>query len=256
MKKHNIGFEQLPASAKSYITHLERMRSDFVANLSHELRTPLTVMQGYLEILIKQDAVEMKSYHKIFTQMYQHSLRMANIIEDLLLLSRLESDEYQSEDKSWLNIEPLLSVLVEEARNISGSKAHVITLTADSSLQLRGQESEMRSLFSNIIINAVKYTPAQGKIEVKWYRNESAQAIFSVTDTGIGIAKADIPRLTERFYRVDKARSRDSGGTGLGLAIVKHVILRHGGDLQIESQLDRGSTFTCIFPESKNRMSQ
>lgn len=239
--------ESLPPSIITHIEHLERMRRDFVANVSHELRTPLTVIRGYLELLLGQEHTETKPWKKIFTQMYQHSLRMESLIEELLLLSRLENDEQEVENQKNIVISDMLEIICDDARSLSGKKGHIIELKADTKLLLTGAEEELKSLFSNIIFNAVKYTPAKGKINVDWYLKEK-QAIFCVKDTGIGIEEKDIPRLTERFYRVDKARSRESGGTGLGLAIVKHVLIRHHGELHIESTLGKGSIFTCIFP--------
>ena len=233
---------------------MERVRRDFVANVSHELRTPLTVIQGYLETLLAQDLDETKPWKKIFTQMFHHSVRMANIIEDLLLLSILETDEYPFEEKPKINIAEMLKGLVREAKNISGEKEHRITLKADARVLLDGAENELKSLFSNLIVNAIKYTPAKGQIKISWVAKEG-KAIFTVKDTGIGIAKKQIPRITERFYRVDKGRSRESGGTGLGLAIVKHILLRHQGDLIVESQLGEGSTFTCVFPAQRTSVS-
>ncbi len=249
-KKPEISLKNLPDSVKAHIAHLERVRRDFVANVSHELRTPLTVIQGYLETLLAQNLDETKPWKKIFTQMFQHSVRMANIIEDLLLLSILETDDYPLEDKSNINIAEMLQGLVVEAKNISGAKKHRITLKADSKVCLKGAENELKSLFSNLIINAIKYTPAKGLIKIYWGAEEG-RAVFKVTDTGIGIAKKEIPRITERFYRVDKGRSRESGGTGLGLAIVKHILLRHQAELIVESQLGEGSTFTCVFPSAR-----
>ena len=144
-----------------------------------------------------------------------------------------------------------METLCVDAENISKDKQHSIVLDADPNLQIHGSEEELKSLFSNIIINAVRYTPAQGTIKIKWYCDDN-NAVFSVSDTGIGIAQEHIPRITERFYRADKARSRESGGTGLGLAIVKHVLLRHQGELLIESEPGQGSTFTCTFPKNHN----
>jgi len=247
MSTHNIiDFEKLPSEVKDYIHHLEQVRSDFVANVSHELRTPLTVIRGYLETLIHQEQTEKDVLNKIYSQMYQHSLRMADIIEDLLLLAHLEGEDTLDEKKD-IAIKDMLQALCLDAKNISGDKKHTIILHADEHLLLSGSETELRSLFSNIIVNAVKYTPAFGSITIDWYRDQN-HAYFSVTDTGIGIAKEHIPRITERFYRVDKARSRERGGTGLGLAIVKHVLLRHHATLQIESEVGKGSRFTCVFP--------
>lgn len=241
----------LPKHVKDYIRHLEQVRSDFVANVSHELRTPLTVIQGYLESLIKNEHPDKKHLNKIFTQMYQHSLRMADIIEDLLLLSHLEGEDHSIEEKRDIIVADILKTICLDAKNISGDKKHKIKLTADASVLLSGSENELRSLFSNIIVNAVKYTPREGSINIEWCCDEEGRGRFRVSDTGIGIAKEHLPRITERFYRVDKARSRERGGTGLGLAIVKHVLLRHGAELEIESVIEKGSTFTCLFPAER-----
>lgn len=258
MKKHHEALlENLPKTVKAHIHHLERVRSDFVANVSHELRTPLTVIQGYLETLLKQKTYDAELLQKIFAQMFQQSVRMGSIIQDLLLLSALESDDHPAEEKINVPVAKLLAVLSEEARHIGhidNNKKHHIILKADKKLLLNGCGNELKSLFSNLIINAIKYTPTNGTITIEWYA-EQDHAVFKVTDTGMGIAKKHIPRITERFYRVDKARSRDSGGTGLGLAIVKHILLRHQGRLVVESKLHKGSTFTCIFPAERTIIS-
>lgn len=237
----------LPPQAVNHIQHLERMRQDFVANVSHELRTPLTVIHGYLEALLDQDLDETKPWRKIFLQMHQQTLRMENLVENLLLLSRLEGHEDENRIEKPVAVAALLESLAEEARELSGDSNHHIQAEVDEHLQIMGFEDELHSLFSNIIFNAVKYTPANGKIHIAWYQKNHA-IYFDVRDTGIGIQAEHIPRLTERFYRVDPARSRASGGTGLGLAIAKHVLLRHEGKLEIQSEIGRGSIFTCTFP--------
>ena len=246
-KSDKLNLSILPKAVREHINQLECIRSDFVANVSHELRTPLTVIRGYLEILLKKKDRGVKPYQKIFSQMYQHSARMEAIIDDLLLLSRLESEDYLPDEMVNVDVAEILKTLCADAERISGEKQHIIKLQTDPNLYINGSDEELKSLFSNIIINAVKYTPAKGRITVKWLKGDS-RAVFSVLDTGIGIAKEHIPRITERFYRVDKARSRESGGTGLGLAIVKHVLMRHHGDLYIDSELNKGSTFICKFP--------
>jgi two-component system phosphate regulon sensor histidine kinase PhoR len=228
------------------IHHLERMRQDFVANVSHELRTPLTVFHGYLEMLLEQKKYPASACKKIFEQMYQQSVRMEKLIGDLLLLSRLESVAPEQQHFKPIAVAHLLEIICQDARAFSGTRQHTITLSADKNLTLYGLENELTSAFTNIIINAVNYTPARGHISIKWHQHNH-QACLEVTDTGIGIEKKHIPRLTERFYRVDKARSRSSGGTGLGLAIVKHVLLLHKATLNISSEPESGSTFTCIF---------
>lgn len=241
--------EKLPSSIRSHIELLERMRQDFVANVSHELRTPLTVIQGYVELLKETPELQQTRYAPMFSHMYEHTLRMGHLIEDLLLLSHLESHEQEVEVGEVIDVPALLERLLMDAKNISRNQ-HQITLQVDKRLKLLGIKEELKSLFSNLMINAVKYTPAGGDIVVFW-GVVNQQPVFYVKDTGIGIAKKHLPRITERFYRVDKARSRESGGTGLGLAIVKHVLLRHEAELSIESTLHRGSTFTCFFPLSR-----
>lgn len=242
--------ETLPPSIRAHIELLERMRQDFVANVSHELRTPLTVIRGYVELLKDKPEFSNSHYGPMFAHMLEHTLRMGHLIDDLLLLSHLESHEQEVEVGEVVDVPLLLSRAVDDAKNISGDEKHSITLNADPSLKLLGIKEELKSLFSNLIINAVKYTPKQGSITIDWFVMDG-QPVFSVKDTGIGIAKKHLPRITERFYRVDKARSRESGGTGLGLAIVKHVVLRHEAELRIESKLHEGSTFTCVFPASR-----
>lgn len=226
---------------------LEKMRRDFVANVSHELRTPLTVVHGYLEVLLEQNIATDNEIKKIFTQMYQQTTRMENIIEDLLLLSRLESDKQEEVSHVKVNIAVLIKAVCEEAKTLSGASKHNFHLDIDPELEIFGDKQELQSLISNLVFNAVKYTPTGGHIYVSWYRADN-KACFQVRDTGIGIEKKYIHRLTERFYRVDKARSRASGGTGLGLAIVKHVLIRHQAELEIVSELNMGSTFSCLFP--------
>lgn len=228
--------------------HLERMRRDFVANVSHELRTPLTVIHGYLEMLLDNKNAALLPWKQIHSQMYQQSFRMQKLTEDLLMLSRLEGDTPVMERFKRIDVANLLSGIVEDAKVVSDSLHHKIRLQADENLTIYGLESELVSAFTNLIFNAINYTPAKGSIWVDWYKDEKNHACLRVRDTGIGIAPQHIPRLTERFYRVDKARSRSSGGTGLGLAIVKHVLLLHKANLMISSELGKGSTFTCVFP--------
>ncbi len=229
------------------IQQLERMRRDFVANVSHELRTPLTVVSGYLETLLDEaDEAGTQRWQRTLQTMHEQSNRMQGIVEDLLMLSRLET-QTELEQSVAVAVPGLLAQVREDAQRLSGEQQHQITLEADAELWLQGNESELRSLFSNLAFNAVRYTPAGGKVQMRWYKDQ-AGAHFEIKDTGIGIAEHHIPRLTERFYRVDVGRSRGSGGTGLGLAIVKHVLLRHDGQLRIDSQPRQGSTFRCDFP--------
>lgn len=236
--------QDLPESVKEHIAHLERMRQDFVGNVSHELRTPLTVIHGYLESFSDMSEDEMVSVPKsIIEQMFSQSVRMQSIIKDLLLLSQIEKSESQGQRK--INVPKLIHKVISDAEMVSNG-AHVFTASIDEDLKIQGSKDELRSLFSNLIFNAIRYTPEGGEIKIGW-RKHQKMAEFKVEDTGIGVAAKHIPRLTERFYRADKARSRSSGGTGLGLAIVKHVLLRHYGKLTVESELGVGSTFKCEF---------
>lgn len=225
---------------------LEKIRQDFVANVSHELRTPLTVINGYLEILVEQKDISPQDAEMIFEQMYDQSQRMEKLVSDLLLLSRLESGGAVNSSNQCVNVITLVEKICEQARILSGSRKHQIHFVAPSKKHLLGQIDELQSVFANIIFNAVSYTPRGGTIEVVWDVDEKG-ASLSVTDTGIGVEPDHIPRLTERFYRVDKARSRKNGGTGLGLAIVKHALLRHNAHLEIKSELGKGSRFICRF---------
>jgi len=229
----------------SRIKRLERMRSDFVANVSHELRTPLTVISGYLENMAADDAEQTAQWNKCLAQMQGQTQRMTRLVEDLLMLSRLE-DEDKTVVRDPVAVSAMLASLVEDARVLSGERQHHISLECDEGLWLRGSEKELTSAFSNLLFNAVQYTPAQGHIAVRWYR-DGDKACFEVRDDGIGIAIQHVHRLTERFYRVDTGRSREHGGTGLGLAIVKHVLDRHEAWLGIESQPGKGSVFRCVF---------
>ena len=229
----------------SRIKRLERMRSDFVANVSHELRTPLTVISGYLENMAAEDNEQSRQWSKCLQQMQGQAQRMTRLVEDLLMLSRLE-DEDKTVVRDPVAVSALLTSLVEDAGVLSGEQQHHIHLESDDNLWLRGSEKELASAFSNLLFNAVQYTPEQGHITVRWYR-DGDNACFEVQDDGIGIGIQHIHRLTERFYRVDAGRSREHGGTGLGLAIVKHVLDRHEARLDIESQSGTGSVFRCIF---------
>ena len=231
------------------LARLEKMRRHFVANVSHELRTPLTVLGGYVETLSQMDHIRTEDLKKHLATMQEQSARMSRLVDDLLTLSRLETAPPRTHDAT-VDVPALLASLKEQAGILSGGNRHVITLEANPSLRLLGSREELHSAFSNLINNAVRYTPPGGAIQLRWHADNGG-ARFSVTDTGDGIAPEHIPYLTERFYRVDTARSRASGGTGLGLSIAKHVLLRHDAQLQIESELGRGSTFSCVFPVSR-----
>jgi two-component system phosphate regulon sensor histidine kinase PhoR len=227
---------------------LEQMRKDFVANVSHELRTPLTVLTGYLETL--QDNVDdiQPRWRRALQQMQQQGARMQNLLNDLLLLARLEATDYPADSKP-VAVDLLLLSIRGDAQALSADR-HRISLEADAAVRLKGSESELRSAFSNLVFNAVKYSPEGGEIRIRWWA-DAAGAHLAVQDSGLGIEARHIPRLTERFYRVDASRSANTGGTGLGLAIVKHVLIHHRGQLQIDSTPGKGSTFTCHFPPAQ-----
>ncbi|HEV8019509.1 MAG TPA: phosphate regulon sensor histidine kinase PhoR [Steroidobacteraceae bacterium] len=223
---------------------LEAVRRDFVANASHELRSPLTVISGYLETL-GQDAVLEADLQGPIAEMRRQAERMTAIIRDLLELSRLEESDAVSGGKP-IDVAALLALLRQD---VLARPEHPrdVRVRVDSAAQLIGDEPEIHSAFSNLVDNAAKYTPAEGSIEMRWRVDEDG-GHFAVSDTGMGIPPEHIPRLTERFYRVDAGRSRATGGSGLGLAIVKHVLQRHGATLEVQSTLGAGSTFTCHFP--------
>jgi two-component system, OmpR family, phosphate regulon sensor histidine kinase PhoR len=244
---YDVNMRLLIARDVTELQRLEQVRQDFVANVSHELRTPLTVITGFIETM--QDSFEnqeLREWEHPLNLMAQQASRMQNIVNDLLLLSRLES-EVPRNLRKVVDIPDILMNLIQDAQALSGDQVHHIESFVDQTLKIYGQPDELTSAFSNIIFNAVRYTPSGGKITIRWYHDDF-NGYFSVEDTGEGIAEQHIPRLTERFYRVDVGRSRDHGGTGLGLAIVKHVLQRHHAKLHIHSQLSKGSTFTCTFP--------
>jgi two-component system phosphate regulon sensor histidine kinase PhoR len=230
----------------SELRRLETARRDFVSNASHELRTPLTVLRGYLDMIEPESrgSGPLTPWRMPLGEMRAQATRMESLINDMLKLAKLESDAEAKQDV--LDVPSVLGRVLEDARAMS-QDSHRIEASIDRELFLYGRETEAQSIFSNLVSNAVRYTPAQGRITVRWYGDEQG-AHFSVTDSGIGIAEEDIPRLTERFYRVDVGRSRASGGTGLGLSIVKHALQRHEGRLEIQSELGQGSTFICHFP--------
>lgn len=230
------------------IHRLEQVRRDFVANVSHELRTPLTVVNGFLETLNEASDECPKEWVRSLQLMKQQTERMQNIVKDLLMLSRLESEHAASSSKT-VAVPEMLQAILKDARSLSAERSHELVLDTDLKLYLLGHHDELLSAFSNLIFNAVQYTPARGKIHIRWFRDASG-AHLAVQDTGEGIALHHLPRLTERFYRADTGRSRQTGGTGLGLAIVKHVLNRHAAQLRIQSELGKGSTFTCDFPDS------
>ena len=236
----------LLATDVSQLRRLEQMRRDFVANVSHELRTPLTVISGYLETLLDSESPALETWRQPFHRMQEQSRRMLHIIEDLLLLARLEACK-EPLPRQPLNMPALLADITDEALALSGEQNHQIEVSADPDLWILGCEKDLRSAFANLAFNAVRYTPAGGQIALRWFADASGVHL-TVEDNGEGIAPQHLPRLTERFYRVNRDRSRGSGGTGLGLSIVKHVLNHHGGQLRISSELGVGSVFTCDFP--------
>ena len=229
--------------------NLEQMRKDFVANVSHELRTPLTVLVGYLETMLDSEEVGGSRWLRPLNQMQQQASRMQSLLNDLLMLSRLETSDARTEEKP-VRIDLLLPDIRKDALALSGEREHEISLECHTNIALRGLETELRSAISNLVYNAVKYTQDSGQIQISWSQDEQG-ARLSVTDNGPGISPEHLSRLTERFYRVDSSRNSTTGGTGLGLAIVKHVLMRHQGELQISSTPGKGSTFTCVFPAAR-----
>ena len=247
-----FGDEQMLLLSRDVTEHerLETMRRDFVANVSHELRTPITVMSGFLETMSNVTAAGSGNpalLEKSLTHMNAQAARMQRLVEDLLTLSRLEDESHRLAEAP-INVPEMLQSLVADAQLLSNGR-HPLSLTA-TEVWLIGNRDEITSAFSNLLSNAVRYTPAGGKIDVKWGQ-EDGVPVFRVADNGEGIAPEHIPRLTERFYRVDRGRSQATGGTGLGLAIVKHVLIRHGGRLDIQSSRavdSHGSQFSIFFP--------
>jgi two-component system phosphate regulon sensor histidine kinase PhoR len=226
---------------------LDAMRRDFVANVSHELRTPLTVVSGFLETLIDAQPPLDEVRQRHLRLMHEQATRMSRLVEDLLMLSRLEAEETPLADDD-VDVPALIAELEAEARVLSGGR-HEIVATAEP-IGVRGNRDELRSAFANLVSNAIRYTPLGGRIALAW-RAQDEGAVFEVNDSGIGIAPEHLPRLTERFYRVDRSRSRETGGTGLGLAIVKHVLMRHQGRLLVDSEEGRGSTFSAWLPGAR-----
>ena len=224
---------------------LQEMRKNFIANASHELRTPLTVIAGYLEIM-KGDEKLPKHLQPAVRSASEQSIRMQRIIEDLLTLSRLENSEIDEEKITDIDMATIIKRICDNEELID-KNLHIISCNLNEELSIRGVEIEIISVCSNLIRNAIRYTPAGSEITISWHKQETGEAVFSVKDNGDGIAPEHLSHLTERFYRVDKGRSRDTGGTGLGLAIVQHIVQRHGGRLNIQSELGKGSTFTAIF---------
>ena len=229
----------------SEVKKVESIRREFLANVSHELRTPLTVVSGYLEML-ENDEIPGHVKECIRASMRQTE-RMQNLVSDLLMLSKIELREDSAVIEEGIDIPRILNGLSDDARRLSDKSEHKITLHCDRRLGMQGSEKEIDSAFGNIIFNAVLHTPAQTQIVISW-RKKADCLEFSVRDNGPGIDEKHLAHLTERFYRIDKARSRERGGTGLGLAITRHVVQRHGGEVKIVSNVGEGTTFTLEFP--------
>jgi two-component system phosphate regulon sensor histidine kinase PhoR len=225
--------------------NLERIRRDLVANVSHELRTPLTVLLGYLEVLQAQGG---DTDHQAIEKMLKQARQMHALVDDLLELSRLQDTEKQ-EKAEVVDVPALLAQLAEQAEDLSNGE-HKLRFRIEPELKLSGVEADLKSAFQNLIVNAINYTPKKGKIGVAWEETDDG-LVLSVSDTGVGIPHRDIPRVTERFYRVGEDRNRKTGGTGLGLAIVKHVLNSHDARLEVKSELGSGSEFRCIFPAQR-----
>lgn len=238
----------------------EAMRRDFVANVSHEIRTPLTVMSGFVETM-QSVPLDEEQRERYLGFMAQQADRMQTLVSDLLTLSTIEGGPAPSSN-DWIPVRDLMAHCAREAEALSGlvtaghAKSHSLRFGPMPDGALAGAHSELLSAMSNLVSNAVRYTPPGGRIEVRWAQLPDGRAEFSVKDTGPGIASEHLPRLTERFYRVDPSRSRETGGTGLGLAIVKHVVQRHGAELQVESTLGQGSRFAIVFPANRLRVDQ
>ncbi len=240
---YGSGLRLLLAQDITHLKNIERMRTDFVANVSHELRTPLTVLKGYLETLQEMDNVP-TLYFRSFQNMAKQTERMQLLIDDLLLLARLETKAKKSE---CVCVPDLLKQICRESDLLEKDERRVeLKINTDSNLQ--GDEEELRSAFTNLVVNALKYSPPDKPVLVNWNLSENQEVFLEVEDFGEGIAASDIPRITERFYRAEVKRNRKINGTGLGLAIVKHVLVRHDGRLEISSQTGKGSRFRCFFP--------
>jgi len=248
------------------LSRLEQMRKDFVANVSHELRTPLTVIRGYLEVLDPAHFSQEKlpTWTKAITNMNQQATRMTTLINDLTMLSKLETDR-PKENTQRVALKPLLEIICHDAAVISNGVTEStsvtpsnrnITVACDDDILLIGDDRELHSAFSNLVTNAVKYSEADKPVAIKVSLEANQQCRVSIIDQGVGIELEHINRLTERFYRVDSSRSIETGGTGLGLAIVKHILLRHDAQLFIESEYNKGSVFSCVFPAERVEMSK
>jgi two-component system, OmpR family, phosphate regulon sensor histidine kinase PhoR len=228
----------------------EVMRRDFVANVSHEIRTPLTVLSGFIETLANLQLTEVER-KRVLTLMAQQTQRMQTLVGDLLTLAQLEGSPRPAADR-WVDVGKLIAGVEVEARSLSAGR-HELNFQSVAGAQVAGAEAELQSALANLVNNAVRYTPAGGRIDVTWRVLPDGAGEFAVRDSGPGIEKEHLPRLTERFYRVDGSRSRDTGGTGLGLSIVKHVVQRHGAEFDVQSEPGKGSLFRFMLPSARVR---
>ncbi len=228
----------------------ESMRRDFVANVSHEIRTPLTVLAGFVETLAQLPLTEAER-KRVLALMEQQTDRMQALVADLLTLAQLEGSPRPGADR-WLSLPALTRRALADATALSAGK-HIFELTGGDDAELAGSEAELLSAIGNLLNNAVRYTAEGGRISMRWRWRDDGTGEIEISDSGIGIAREHLPRLTERFYRVDGSRSRDTGGTGLGLSIVKHVVQRHGGEIDVQSEPGKGSSFRLVFPALRVR---
>ena len=255
VRRHGEGMRLILSADVTERQRAEAMRRDFVANVSHEIRTPLTVLMGFLETQSTLPLTEVER-QRVLALMMQQTRRMQTLVADLLTLAQLEGSPRPPTDR-WVPLARLVATVLQEGAALSAGRHRMDGPAADdrwlSATEIAGAESELHSAFVNLVTNAVRYTPEGGQVTVRVHAAVDGALLFEVRDSGIGIAKEHLPRLTERFYRVDGSRSRESGGTGLGLSIVKHVVQRHGGELQIDSEPGHGSTFRIRLPAGRIR---
>jgi two-component system phosphate regulon sensor histidine kinase PhoR len=226
------------------------MRRDFVANVSHEIRTPLTVLSGFIETMVNLPLTDVER-RRVLELMSQQTVRMQTLVGDLLTLAQLEGSPRPAADR-WVSLQKIFGQVHADAEALSAGR-HDLSFEGSDGAQIAGAENELLSAVANLVNNAVRYTPSGGKVSVNWTVRVDGAGELEVRDSGIGIEREHIPRLTERFYRVDGSRSRDTGGTGLGLSIVKHVAQRHGGELEVDSEMGKGSSFRLVFPAARIR---
>ncbi len=254
VRDYGVGGESRKLVLSLDVTDRERneaMRRDFVANVSHEIRTPLTVLAGFIETMASLPLTEAER-KRVLHLMQQQTTRMQTLVGDLLTLAQLEGSPRPAADH-WIALDPLLTRVSADAQALSSGR-HDLVCERQTGVELAGVETEILSAIANLVSNAVRYTPEGGRIELQWRWLPDHGGEIAVIDNGPGIAREHLPRLTERFYRVDGSRSRDTGGTGLGLSIVKHVVQRHGGELRIDSEPGKGSRFRLLFPAARVRM--